>query len=93
MPIEGIANKLRAYIAAEFLDNDGSELTEDTPLLDLGILDSFRILKLLTFVDRELGVSVPLEQVTIDDMRDIASLSTLVARRAAPPARLQEAAS
>jgi acyl carrier protein len=95
MAIETIVTRIRAYILTEFLDNQGDDLTEDTPLLDLGVLDSFRILKLLTFADRELGVRIPLEDVSIGDMKDITSIAGMLARRsaAAAPVGPHEAAS
>ena len=86
MAIPTIVNKIRAYIITQFLDSDGTELTDDTPLLDLGVLDSFRILKLLTFADRELGVRIPLEDVSIGDMKDVASIAEMVTRQSSPAA-------
>jgi len=86
MAIQTIVNKIRAYVITEFLDNDGAKLTDDTPLFDLGVLDSFRILRLLTFADREFDVRLPLEDVSIGDMKDVASIAGLVTRRSSPAA-------
>jgi acyl carrier protein len=82
MEAQHIEHQLMAYVAKEFLKGDAVDLTVTTPLLELGVLDSFSILKLLAFADREFGVRVPLEDVTADDMQDISSIAAFVVERA-----------
>jgi len=81
MQEKAIEQRLISFVSSEFLGNDAPDLATDTPLLDLGVLDSFSILKLLAFADRELGVRVPLEEVSVDDMKDISSIAAFLSRR------------
>lgn len=77
---------LRGFVAEEFLDEETRpDLTDTTPLIASGILDSLRIAVLLTFIRDRLGVRVPLEKIdvahfgTIDAMVDLLTDATPVA--------------
>lgn len=80
MELQRIEETLLAYIAREFLSGDGTGLTRSTPLLDLGVLDSLSVVRLMTFAETEFGIPIPLEVVSMDDMKDIARLAALVCR-------------
>jgi acyl carrier protein len=77
---------LRGFVAEEFLDEEARpDLTDTTPLIASGILDSLRIAVLLTFIRDRLGVRVPLEKIdgvhfgTINAMVDVLTAATPVA--------------
>lgn len=71
---------LRDFIAEEFLSQEERALlTETSPLVESGILDSLRVAVLLTYIRDTLGVSVPLERIdfrTFADIRSIAGMLT-----------------
>ena len=70
--------QLTHFVATELLDGDGSALTETTPLLEWGVLDSVSILSLLAFIEHDLGVSVPDERVRPEHFQNLARLCALV---------------
>jgi acyl carrier protein len=56
------------------------DLDLDTPLIDSGLLDSFHVVELLTFVENELGVRLNPSDVTHDDLRNARSVAALLDR-------------
>jgi acyl carrier protein len=68
---------LGAYVVANHLDGR-AELDADTPLLEWGILDSFSVAELLTFIEQHFGVSVPLSSVSPQHFGTLRALAALV---------------
>jgi len=57
-------NELRTvvleYVKSEYLDeDDDTDVTADTPLISSGIVDSFSMVSLKTFLERKYKVSIP----------------------------------
>lgn len=50
-------------------------------LLDSGLLDSLTLVQLLLELESRYGVSIPLEELELDDFRTLASIARLVQRR------------
>ena len=73
--ILGILSK---YIANDVLDGKDIGLEPSTPLLEWGVLNSLEIVKLVTFMSREFGVSVPGDKVTATYFKDLQALAGLV---------------
>jgi acyl carrier protein len=55
----------------------------DTDLVAAGQLDSLSLVDLLLHLEQRFGVTVNLEAIEIDDLRSVASISSLVAKRLA----------
>ncbi|MFE1886710.1 phosphopantetheine-binding protein [Streptomyces diastatochromogenes] len=72
--------KLTEYVRRTFLEDGdgGSDLTETTPLLQLGILNSRNTGQLLAYIHEEFGVSVPPARITGKYFADLDSISALV---------------
>jgi acyl carrier protein len=51
----------------------------DTDLIEGGLLDSLALVELLFALEREFAVSVPLDELEIDNFRNVRSISELVA--------------
>lgn len=66
------------YIKKEYLDEeDDAEITATTPLISGGIVDSFSMVSLKVFLEKEYGVQIPDAKVTpeaFDTVEDIVSL-------------------
>jgi len=75
---------LMEFIREEFLwGDDDRELTESTPLLEWGIIDSLRTALLITHVRERLGVFVSPAKVNARNFRDVTSIAALVLAEAA----------
>jgi acyl carrier protein len=58
-------------------DQAGAELTPDAPLLD-GVLDSFGLRSLLSFLDERFGVSVSNTELVAENFRSIETITAFV---------------
>jgi acyl carrier protein len=74
---------IRKYIVKEImLKHSESELDYDTPLLERGIISSFAIVELVSFLEREFGISVSDHEVLPENFRDVKSVAALVRSKA-----------
>ena len=60
---------------------DPAELTDTTPLITGGILDSISTLKLVTFLEEHFHVVVEAHEAGVDHLDTIAEITRLVARK------------
>ncbi len=67
--MDDIAITVKEYILKEFLPGeDPDELTNDTPLIADGILDSLATLKLVDFLEERYGISVEPHEADEDNL-------------------------
>ncbi len=53
------------YVKKEFLEEDSDvEVTETTPLISSGIVDSFSMVSLKTFLEKKYKISIPDDKAT-----------------------------
>lgn len=77
-----IVDPVRTFILDEFLPGeDPSQLTETTPLITGGILDSLATIKLVTFLEERFKISVQAHEADADHMDTLADIAKLVASK------------
>ena len=69
---------LHDFVARELLDGQAAGLDARTPLLELGVIDSLSMVSLLSFIERDLGVAVPMEQILPEHFQDLGAIARLV---------------
>lgn len=70
---------IKAYILEEFLPGeDPAELTDSTPLITGGILDSLATIKLVVFLEERFQIQVQAHETMIDYLNTIADIAQLV---------------
>lgn len=52
--------------------------SEDTDLIEAGLLDSLALVELLFEIEREFGVSLPLEELEVDSFRTTRRIGELI---------------
>ena len=62
---------------------DPSELTDSTPLITGGLLDSIATLKLVVFLEDRFGVSVEAHEAGIDNLDSVGRIAHLIASKQA----------
>ncbi|GAA4466717.1 acyl carrier protein [Phytohabitans houttuyneae] len=78
---------LTNYVSTGLLgDENAADLTADTPLLELGVLNSVETARLVAYIRETFGVRLPPASMTAGNFRDLKAIATLVA------AQLPEAA-
>ena len=76
---------LKQFLIREVLEGDAEGLASDTPLLELGLIDSLSMMSLLAFIDAELGIRVPDDAVRPENFASLAAISGFLVRL--PPAQ------
>jgi acyl carrier protein len=85
--MDNIQQTIKDFILREFLpDEDSGQLTETTPLITGGILDSIATVKLVVFVEQQFKVEVQPHEASAENLETIELISALVR------SRIQEAA-
>src|SRR5262249_27479910 len=77
---ENIATELVRFANAQLLAGKSFVIETDTPVLDMGILDSLVMVTLLTHIHTRFGVALPDEAVTPENFETFGKLADLVAR-------------
>ena len=74
-----IKEGVKEFILQEFLQNaDPDQLTEDTPLIAGGILDSLATLKLVSFLEESYGITVAPHETDEENFGTITDIERLV---------------
>jgi len=77
-----IVDAVRTFILDEFLPGeDPSQLTETTPLISGGILDSLATIKLVTFLEERFKITIQAHEADADHMDTLADIAKLVASK------------
>jgi acyl carrier protein len=71
---------IRGFITTNFYVADASQLTDETSLLDSGIVDSTGVLEVIAFLERQFGIQVADEDMLPDNLDSIAKISAFVGR-------------
>src|SRR5579885_3576938 len=80
--MQEISAAIHGFLLREFLPGeDPAELTDRTPLISGGILDSIGTLKLVAFLEDRFGVTIAAHEAGIDRLDAVADIAQLVARK------------
>jgi acyl carrier protein len=80
--MEEIRQAVHAYILDQFLPGeDPAELTDQTPLITGGILDSIRTLKLVVYLEDKFGVTVDAHESGVDNLDSVGQITQMIARK------------
>jgi len=75
---------LKSFVVEELAM--GKPVTETANLLAEGIIDSIRLLRLVSFIEETYGITVPDEDMTVDNFRTLETIATFIARQSASKA-------
>ena len=70
--------KLIEFIKNEFLSDDETEITINTKLISSGIIDSFSLVSLQSYIEREFGKRIPNPRMTVENCDTIKQLIELI---------------
>lgn len=80
--MDEIKTAVHDYILREFLPGeDPNDLTDQTPLITGGVLDSISTLKLVVFLEERFEVTVEAFEAGVDHLDTISEIARLVARK------------
>jgi acyl carrier protein len=74
-----VEQSIKSYILSEFLpDEDPAQLTEATPLITTGILDSIAVLKLVLFLEEHFSMTIEAYEADPEHLDTIERIAELV---------------
>ena len=68
------------YIVDEYVEDD-TEITDGTPLISGGIIDSFSIVSLKTWLEKKENITIPDEMGTAENFETVTKILALVEQR------------
>jgi acyl carrier protein len=76
---EDIKKTIIDYVKKEYLDEDSTEVvTETTPLISSGIVDSFSMVSLKLFLEKKFNIKIPDEKATPEAFDSVNNIIKLV---------------
>lgn len=76
---EATKTTVKDYILREFLPGENpAALTDATPLISGGILDSLSTLKLVTFLEEKFGIQIEAHEADVEHLDTITNIAALV---------------
>ncbi len=80
--MEDIRRVVHDYIVGEFLPGEDPEaLTDQTPLITGGILDSISTLKLVVFLEERFGVTIEAHEAGVEHLDTVGEIARLIAEK------------
>ena len=74
-----IQSTIKTYILNEFLPGeDPAALTDTTPLATTGILDSIAMLKVVTFLESQFGITLEAHETGVENLNTVSDITRLV---------------
>jgi len=71
-------DKLIEFIRDEFLDDPDVEITEQTKLISSGLIDSFSLVSLQVFIEKEFGKKIPAPRITAESFDTIEQMIKII---------------
>ena len=79
--MDELTKMVRDYVIKEYLEEgDEREITETTPLISGGIVDSFSMVSLKRFLERKFSIKIPDDDATPQAFDTVQSIVALVRR-------------
>lgn len=76
---DSVKQQVKQFILDEFLPGeDPAELTDQTPLISGGILDSIATLKLVMFMEERFGITIEAHEADKEHLDTLADVAALV---------------
>ena len=73
--------RLARYIAADLLNQPNLLIGEDDDLLTSGVLDSLSVMSVIHFIEQDLEIDVPAEDVTIEHFVSLRAIDAYLTKR------------
>jgi acyl carrier protein len=81
---EDIKTAVKTFILNEYLPGeDPGALTDTTPLMTTGILDSIAVLKVVTFLEDRFSVTIQPHEAVVENLNTISDIVRLVTSKKA----------
>jgi acyl carrier protein len=84
---QDIKTTVKTFILKEYLPGEEpAALTDATPLMTTGILDSIAVLKVVTFLEDQFGITIEPHEAVVENLNTLSDIGRLVMSKKAWPA-------
>ncbi len=81
---QDIKQTVKNFILKEYLPGeDPAALTDTTPLMTTGILDSIAVLKVVNFLESEFGITIEPHEAVVENLNTLLDMAQLVSSKKA----------
>ncbi len=81
---EDIKSAVKTFILNEYLPGeDRAALTDTTPLMTTGILDSIAVLKVVTFLENQFGIVIQPHEAVVENLNTVSDIERFVVSKKA----------
>ena len=81
---EDIKSAVKKFILNEYLPGeDPAALTDTTPLMTTGILDSIAVLKVVTFLENQFGIAIQPHEAVVENLNTLSDIERFVGSKKA----------
>lgn len=84
--MNNIERPIIEYISAMVAETDKSPIVRETPLLESGLLDSIKLVRLVQFLEKQFDIDIPETEIQAELFESPAKIAAYVSQRAAQPA-------
>lgn len=82
LTMQAVRDIIKGYILAEFLPGeDPAALSDSTPLITGGILDSLGTIKLVAFLEQKFKIQIQAHETMVDYLDTVADIAQLVSSK------------
>jgi acyl carrier protein len=82
LSMQEVKEIIKVYILEEFLPGENpAEMTDSTPLITGGILDSLATIKLVAFLERRFNIQIQAHETMVDYLDTISAIAHLVSSK------------
>ena len=84
---QAIKATVKTFILKEFLPGeDPAALTDTTALVTTGILDSIAVLKAVTFLENQFGITIEPHEAVVENLNTLSDMARLIMTKKVSPA-------
>ena len=81
---EDIKSTVKTFILSEYLPGeDPAALTDTTPLVTTGILDSIAVLKVVSFLENQFDILIQPHEAVVENLNTLSDIERFVAAKKA----------
>jgi acyl carrier protein/D-alanine--poly(phosphoribitol) ligase subunit 2 len=73
-----LEQKIIAFIKNKIVDDPDIEITPDTELISSGLIDSFSLVTLYVYIEKEFGVKIPASRIIPDTFDTVEKIIVLI---------------
>jgi acyl carrier protein len=74
---------VRKFVNSELLYQDDQAIDDNANLIEMGVIDSMTLLRLISFLEENYGIEIPDQEIMPDNFRSLSAIGNFLAGRVA----------